>query len=376
MADEAKLNSGPAPGDFGQENGPCMENHWADERLKIQSFSLAGIFVLGLLYTFYLARDIVLPVALAMVLNFLFRPVVRALKNARIPPPLGAGIILLMVVGVLFLAVEGLAQPASDWVSRIPESMPQIEAKVRDLLGPMERLGRAAQQLEEIARPGDESGVDVHIRGPSLLLTLLGGTRKTIVTFGLALLLFYFMLAYGEVFFRRMISVIPRFEDKKRILDTAGEIENSVSSFLLTMTVINSITGLVIGTAMYFIGLPNPVLWGVMAGLFEFVPFLGPMVGISIVGIVALLTFESVGHALVAPLAYMILTTIEGNFIATMIYGHRFSINPVILVIWLVIWGWLWGIPGALLATPMLAMFKLLCDRIERLKVLGELIGG
>jgi predicted PurR-regulated permease PerM len=190
------------------------------------------------------------------------------------------------------------------------------------------------------------------------------------------LLLLFFMLAYGDVFLRKLVKVYPRFEDKRRVLDIANDIERQVSIYLFTVTVMNTATGAAIGTALYFIGLPNAVLWGVMAALLEYIPYLGPLMGMVVISIVGILTFDSVLYALLAPLAYLIIESIQGNLVATIVYGRRFALNPVIILVWLTFWTWLWGIPGTLLAVPMLTAFKIFCDRIEPLSTLGEFIGS
>jgi predicted PurR-regulated permease PerM len=139
--------------------------------------------------------------------------------------------------------------------------------------------------------------------------------------------------------------------------------------------VINIFTGISIGVGMYLIGLPNPVLWGVMAGFLVFLPYIGPLIGISIVTIIAFLTFDSIGRVLLAPTIYMALETIQGQIVTPMVLGLRFTLNPVVIFIWLIFWGWMWGIVGAMLAFPMLTIFKILCDHIEPLSPIGEFLG-
>jgi predicted PurR-regulated permease PerM len=345
--------------------------------VDIRSASITGLFILALFYALYFARDVFLPITVALLFSFLLRPAVRGLKRLRIPPAIGAGLVMLGLLGVLGLGMNRLAQPASDWLSTLRESLPEINTKLRHLLMPVQEAREAAEQVEEMAKAGEGAGtLEVQVKGPSLIQTFVGGAQRIVAWIALTLLLLYFMLAYGDLLLQKIIHILPRFEHKKRVLDIAGEIESNVSTYLATVTLMNSAVGIAIGIETYFIGLPNPILWGVMAGLLEFVPYLGPMVGILIVSFVSVLSFETIGQALLAPSIYLVLDTIQGNFIATMVLGRRFSINPVVLLVWLIFWSWLWGIAGALLAVPMLAAFKIFCDHIEPLSIVGKLIAN
>lgn len=360
----------------GQEAGGGLLR-LAHGAVDIKSASITGLFILALFYTLYFARDVFLPITVALLFSFLLRPAVRGLKRLRIPPAIGAGLVMLGLLGVLVLGMNRLAQPASDWVSTLRESLPEINTKLRHLLMPVQEAKEAAEQVEEMAKAGEGAGaLEVQVKGPSLIQTFVGGAQRIVAWIALTLLLLYFMLAYGDLLLHKIIHILPRFEHKKRVLDIAGEIESNVSAYLATVTFMNSAVGISIGIVTYLVGLPNPVLWGVMASLLEFVPYLGPMIGILIVSFVSVLSFETIGQALLAPSIYLVLDTIQGNFIATMVLGRRFSINPVVLLIWLIFWSWLWGIAGALLAVPMLAAFKIFCDHIEPLSIVGKLIAN
>jgi predicted PurR-regulated permease PerM len=155
----------------------------------------------------------------------------------------------------------------------------------------------------------------------------------------------------------------------------AREIEDNISKYLVTVTLINACLGLAGGFVLWLIGMPSPFLFGAMAGLFNFVPYLGAAVSIGIFTLVSTATFDNLGYALLAPGAYLVLEVLEGNFITPWIMGRRLTLNPVMIFIALTFWGWIWGIPGALLAVPFLAMFKIFCDHIEPLAPIGEFLG-
>jgi predicted PurR-regulated permease PerM len=133
--------------------------------------------------------------------------------------------------------------------------------------------------------------------------------------------------------------------------------------------------GIAVGSGLWLVGMPNPILWGILAGVLNYVPYLGGLVGYIIVGFVALTVFDTTGRALMAPGVYFLLNIIEGNIITPAILGRELTLNPVMIFAWLIFWGWIWGIPGALLAIPLLTMTKIIADNIEILTPLGSFLG-
>jgi predicted PurR-regulated permease PerM len=203
----------------------------------------------------------------------------------------------------------------------------------------------------------------------------MGQTSEVITGVATMFILLYFLLASGDLFLLKLVKVMPTLQDKKQAVEIAHKIQQQISTYLFTVTLINSGVGLAIGVAMYIIGMPSPVLWGVMAGLLEYIPYLGATVGISVVTLVAIFTFDNLGHALLAPAVYFGLVAVEANLIVPMVLARRLTLNPVVVFTGLIFWGWMWGIIGILLAVPILATFKIFCDFIEPLSPIGEFLG-
>jgi predicted PurR-regulated permease PerM len=185
-------------------------------------------------------------------------------------------------------------------------------------------------------------------------------------------ILLYFLLACDGVFLAKLIKVSPRLVDKKRAVSIVREIEAQISRYLLTITAINIGLGIAVGTTVHFLGLRNPIMWGVLVALLNFVPYLGALTGIICMTLGAVLSFDSLGYAMLFPASYLVLATLEGNFITPMVLGLSLTLNPVVILIALSFWGWMWGISGMILAVPILVTFKIFCDHIEPMAPIGE----
>ena len=351
-------------------HGQSDKNHF-----EFKSITLKGLFIIALFYTVYFARALILPFTLALLLNFLLRPIVRALKKIKIPELAGAALVLIALLGSAGYGMVRVSGPAAEWIDKAPESLHQIELKIGYLRKPLEGVNNAVEELKRITRMGAEKKPEVEIYPPGIADAVLTGTREVIVKSSVMFILLYFLLASGDLFLRKLIKLFPGLDKKKQIVRITREVEHHTSRYLYTVTVINISMGISIGVGMYLIGLPNPVLWGAMAGFLVFLPYIGPLIGISIVTVVAFLTFDSIGRVLLAPAIYIALETIQGQIVTPMVLGLRFTLNPVVIFVWLIFWGWMWGIVGAMLAFPMLAIFRILCDHIEPLAPIGEFLG-
>lgn len=342
--------------------------------LDVRSIVLTLILVLLLFYTLYFAKPFLLPIVLALLLDFLLRPFVRLLKKIKIPEAIGAALVIILLGTGVGYGISYLIEPASRWTAELPKTMRQVGEKLRVLRAPMEKMNRAAEEVEKMTEVDTRSQPKVEVKSTSLLETIISETSNFISITLMTVILLYFLLASGDLFLRKLIKVLPTLSDKKIAVEIARRTEDHISVYLATVTVINVVLGIVVAIAMHLIGMPNPVLWGVLATITNFVPYLGAIVTAAILALVGIVTFESNTQAIVAPVIFLTLTSIEGYFLTPMVLGKRFTLNPVMVFISLLLWGWLWGIAGALLAVPMLATLKILCDHIEPLAAIGEFL--
>jgi predicted PurR-regulated permease PerM len=251
-----------------------------------------------------------------------------------------------------------------------------VEAKVRTLRKPVEEVTKAAEQVGNMTNVDGAAKVQpVAVQTETWSGMLFTTTQGFLAGALVMLILLYFLLASGDLFLRKLVRILPTLEDKKVAVDIARQIEDQISTYLRSVTLINAGLAITVSIAMWVIGMPNPMLWGAMVGLFNFVPYVGPFTSLLILALVGVMTFDNLGWALLPPGIYFCIDAIESNFITPAFLGHRLSLNPVVVFIGVTFWAWLWGIGGALLAVPMLATFKIFCDQIEPLAALGEFLG-
>ena len=342
-----------------------------------QTFFLGSLLTLAVLAAIYVASSIILPVVLAFVLQLILQPAVRLLERIRLPRALGALLAILLVVGGLVGFVAALSVPAATWAEKLPEGIPRLEAHLVVLKRPIDALQKVIQQAEHVAdAPGKKDSTVSVRRDLGLTGVLFAGTRAVLDGLFTTVLVLYFLLVAGEIFLRRIVEILPNFGDKRQAVDISQQIEADISAYLLTITAMNVAVGIATAVAMYLCGLGDPLLWGAAAFLLNYVPILGPLFGMIIFLLAGMLSFDSLWWALLPPALYFGIHLAEGETLTPMLLARRFTLNPVLLILSLVFWFWMWGVPGAILAVPMLAILKIVSDRVRPLKALGHVLEG
>ncbi len=346
--------------------------------------ALGTLAVLAVLYTLYFAASILLPFVLAIVLYLLLSPVMRVLiRRLHLPRILAALLLIVLVFAVVGGVAAAISVPATDWVTRAPQALPKMVAKLGFLRQPFDYLQHGYQQLSGMMGGG---GADAGKQGGGSVpgvssLTSFGGSvlggLKTMLGDGFTiLLLLFFFLSSGDTLLRRLVEVLPTWEDKKRAVGIAAEIEENVASYLATITVMNVLVGTLNGIQLWLLGMPNPLLFGTLAFLLNYIPILGPLSGVLMFGFVGLFTFDSPLFALVPAGIYLAIHILEGETITPMLLARRLTLSPVLVIVSLFFWDWMWGVPGALLSVPLLAVAKIVCDRLPGLAAVGHMLGA
>ena len=343
---------------------------------RVWPAAVNGLFVLACLYTLRAAREFLLPLAIGVMLYFLLVPAVRVLKRIGLPESAGAAVV---VTGLLFIVALGgyaLSWPATTWMARAPDGLRRVETKLKPVLRGVEKLTRTAQRVEEItasATPGEAP--EVQVKEPGIGAAFLGGMQSFLGGAAIVLTLVYFLLASGDTVRRKIVQASPRLADRQRAVDIAREMENQISAYLLVTTAINAVFGVVVAATLWLMGMPNPVLWGVIAAVTNYIPYLGSVICTGVIGLAALLAFENVWWALLVPTVFFLINTLEGYVITPLIMGRRFTLDPALLFVGVLFWWFVWGTPGALLAVPMMAAFKIFCERVESLQPIAAFLG-
>ncbi len=337
---------------------------------------LGGLFVLALLAAAYVASEIVLPFVFALVLKLLLQPAFRILERLHVPRILAALLLILALFGTIVGLGAAISNPARTWVAKLPEGIPRLQERLSFMREPIDTLQQFLQQVEDFGGTGPSPNAVASAQGPSLLSKLFTGTRNFASGLFTTVLFLFFFLMSGDIFLHRLVEVMPRFSSKRQVVDISQQIELDISAYLVTITIMNAAVGIATALTMWLTGVGEPILWGTVAFLLNYVPILGPALGVLIFLFAGLLTHDTLWQALLPAGLYLGFHLIEGESVTPMLLARRFTLNPVLVIISLVFWFWMWGISGAILAVPMLAITKIICDRLRPLAAFGHFLEG
>jgi predicted PurR-regulated permease PerM len=339
------------------------------------TISIVGSFLILLVGVLYFAQSVLLPVVLAFLFSLILSPIVRTFKRFGFPESITAVILIVIVASAAGGGVYSLSGPVSTWVEEAPSIGLKLRSKLSALRGPVEKIKEAQKQVDAATKQVTEpSSLEVVVKEPGLISKAAQGAPDVLAGAALTVVLLMFVLASGDMFHEKLVRVLPTLTDKKQALRIAKDIEQDVSQYLLTITAINAVLGAVVASGLYLIGMPNPVLWGVAAALLNFIPYIGAIIGITVVGLVAVVSYPSLGQAFLAPAIYLVCTVIEGQFVTPALVGRRMQINTIAVLLAVAFWGWLWGIAGIFIAVPILIIIKVFSTQIAGLEGLQEFL--
>lgn len=347
---------------------------------RIQSPAITILLLLAAFYTAYFAAVVVVPVTAALLLYFLLSPVVAALTRLRLPRALASVLVIVAVVAAAVGPLYVLTEPAAEWLRAAPTSVNELREKFRtDESNPLADARAVSDALEEAVDDisgSDESDAEpaVQIREPGLLDSVLTMLPLIAASSLVAIVLALFLLISGESLLRKLTAMGTTFTLRKRIVVIVRQIEREIARYLGTVTIVNCALGCVVAGAMYFAGLPNPLLWGAVAGILNYAPYLGPAVTSLVILLAAATTFETTGEILAPPLLFIAITALEGQVVTPMLLGQRLQVSPFIVLTSVLVFGWMWGLVGALMAVPIVASARIVLIHVPRLRALGMLL--
>jgi len=294
-----------------------------------------------------------------------------------VPRLIASALVLAVSLGTLALATVELAAPAAAWAQRLHEAVQVLEAKSRTLRLPLEQVSRGLQLVRKIAdADGAEKVPRVAVVRPGALQGVVEGAAELSSQVALTIVCAFFLLLDGDGLLERINRLAPAFAGSRRASTLVGQVGRRMSQYLLAVTTINFGLGALVALSFFLLGMPNPVLWGGLAAVLTYVPYLGPAIGLTLVVLASFVTFPTGSAAVLPPLVYFGFASLEGNVVTPLVLGHSFRISPLVVFVWLSLWVWLWSVPGAILAVPMLMLIKIVCQENLGFAGLGYLLGG
>ncbi|MEO5656222.1 MAG: AI-2E family transporter [Nitrospiria bacterium] len=360
--------------------------------VDVRNVSLAVLTVLAVIFTLHWARAVFVPVMLGVIISYAGTPLVDLMQRWRIPRALGAAVLLIAVVGGVGTLAYALSDEAAQMVETLPDAAQKFRRVLRDervkSFGAMEKVQQAATQLERAASetagaapPAPRGVTRVQIEQPRLHIQdyLWVGTRGALgaaAQAGVVLFLAYFLLAGGDTFRRKLVKITgPTLSQRKITVQVLDDITGRIQRYLLVQLATSLLVGLVTWLVFLWIGLEHAAIWGVAAGVFNTIPYLGPVIVTGGSGLVALLQFGTLGMALLVAGLSLLITSLEGYLLTPWLTGRAGGMNPVVIFVGVLFWGWLWGVWGLLLGVPIIMAVKTVCDQVDDLKPVGELLG-
>ncbi|HEY4647854.1 MAG TPA: AI-2E family transporter [Gemmatimonadales bacterium] len=349
----------------------------AGGRSRTASISLAVIAVVTAGAALFVAQEIFIPVALGLLFTALFRPVVRVLSEARVPPPLTATVVVLGCLGLLGGGLFFLSRPVGAWVNEAPKTLAAARGKLDKLRRPIKQVSQAVQKAQEQvtgeekssegksqqsqAPPPTANGAGISAVAGRVFATtagILGTLLQTVV-------IVFLVLATGDLLNRKLADIMPRPVTGTAV-QTIEQAESVVRRYLVVTALINLGQGVLVALAMWLIGLPSPPLWGALTFICEFLPYIGALFMVIALAVTGLATFDSIGHILLAPAAYIVISTIQNNAVSPFAYGSGLKLNPLAVLLSVLVGWFLWGVAGAFVAVPALAAVRIFAERSSR----------
>ncbi|TZF81923.1 AI-2E family transporter [Cognatilysobacter lacus] len=338
----------------------------------------AAVVVLAVLavgFTLWAAQGLVLPVLLAMFFALVGNPIIRVLKRLYVPRFLGALLVITLGFAGTVVLVEQLVQPATQWIHDAPSGIRSIAPKLRAMIKPVHEANQAAQRLASAATAGSGDSrtvVRTETRDP---YHWLASTPKIVSSILAVVLLTFFFMVYGENLQRHALGLLSSRQKQRITVDILASIEREISRYVLTITVINFVVGAVIAGLLVWFGVPpqEALLWGTMAFLLNFAPYVGPLLGILTLLIMGFLRYHD-WMAFAPAGIYLLVHTLEGQLLTPIVLGRSMRLSPLVLILALMVFGWVWSMVGLLLAVPLLVCVKLVLSRIEGMEGWARLL--
>ncbi len=320
-----------------------------------------SLLVLLLVPALYFAKAVLLPMVISTFVALLFSPLINYFEDKGLPRTIVVVVTLTLLVSASILGLAAMSEPAKQWWAELPSIVKNISQEVDEV------TKASPEHVNTPLEIASDMNIDeVGNNTVFSLLKALATTTPTLLTQAMIVLfMVYFMLNHGRSLFRKSVLSLRGFSKQRKAVELVQALQKDLSRYIGTITLINMGLGLCVGLVFFVLGLEDPFLWGAFAGVMNFAPYLGPVISMVSFGFVAYLQLNSVSFMLTVVSIYLLLNLIESQFVTPTLLGKRFNLNPLVIFIWLVFWGWLWGGMGLLIGVPLLVCINILAERLE-----------
>ena len=322
----------------------------------------ALVIIIGL-YTCYFASSLILPLVMAAFFAMLLSPLINRAPLRWLPRGLAALMLVIGLIGSLGAVAVFVAGPAAEWTRNVPFLLREAAPKLKDMIEPLQEARRASESFDEFTGGDSDDGQRVVVRPPTT--NLLSATPRVLGSVLAVLLLTFAFLVYGDDVLNKMMRLRRTRAQKRLTADIVQQIQSDLSRYVLTISATSAVLGGVTALYLWYLGVEDPLLWGVLAAALNLTPFVGPLIMAMLLSLVGLSQFDTLGAALLPAAGFLVLHALESNLLTPMVLGRTMRINPLAIILWLLLWGWLWGVVGLLVAVPMLVCLKIVASRVE-----------
>lgn len=350
--------------------------------MSVRSISTSVCAVMLVLYAMYFARSLFVPIATAMFAYLTLRPIVRHTRKFGVPPSVSAAAVMVVLGGLVALGTYLVIDPAREIIADAPSNIAIAKERLAYVLEKVETFNRATDDIaatsdsDSVVEADEPVPVEVKPAAWSTNLSILNGTGNLVSFLVVSGVMLYFLLATGDDLLRNIMRALPTLTARKQLIGVVENVQEGLGSYLAQVSTINVGLGIAVGLAMWMLGMPTPVLWGVMATMFNFIPIVGALFGAMIIFLVALVNFDAAYFAFVVAGTYVTLTTIEGQLITPAILGRSLEMSPALVFLSVVVWGWMWGMMGVFLSVPILIAARMACEQYAGMKPLAAVLGS
>ena len=374
VAPAAPMPSAPIVPPVSVEPAPATPVEEAPSAPRLRNRLQIAIVVILALYTCAIAEAVVVPVLIAVLFGLMLAPPVRLLERSRVPRAIGSLLMILLAIAIVGGAIAALASPARTWMQRMPQALVRIETVARDLRRPFQVATEASRELGKITQLDGSNPVRVVDTGPSPFASALSAAPAVLAGIVITIVLTFLFLLHGDELLRKFVTLAPHLRAKRDVVEATRTAQSEISMYVITVTLINAGLGLATAAALWLLGVNDPLLWGGVAALLNYAPFIGPMATSIALLVVGFGEAATPALALAPPAAFLGLHLLEGQILTPHLVGRRLALDPVMVFIAMLVLGWMWGVAGFLLAVPLLTCAKIIAERIEGGEVFATLL--